>query len=78
MSSALHISQARALLDAGQPVDLVVVKVRDGSLMHLNNVVSLRYHFYKGTRTIKLLASHRLIPIHDVCILRINDFDVFL
>lgn len=76
--TSIHISQARAMLDSGQPVDLVVVKLRDGSLIEYKNVVSLRYDYYKGTRSIKLLANHSVRTIHDVCILRINDFEVFL
>lgn len=76
--TSIHISQARAMLDRGTPVDLVVVKLRDGSLIEYKNAVSLRYDFYKGTRSIKLLASHDIRTIHDVCIIQINDFEVFL
>jgi hypothetical protein len=74
---SLHISQARAILDRGNPVDLVVVK-KNGSLMEAKNVISLRYDFYKGTRNIKFLASGEIRLIHDCCIIQLNDFEVYL
>jgi hypothetical protein len=77
MMQSLHISKARQLLDRGEPVDLVVVK-RNGELMEARNVVSLRYDYYKGTRTIKFLVSGQIRLIHDCCIIKINDFEIFL
>lgn len=66
------------MLDSGQPVSLSVVRLKDGSLIHYEKAVSLRYDYYKGTRTIKLLTSHQIRMIHDVCIVGINDYEVFL
>lgn len=77
MNSAIHISAARKMLDTGQPVTLTYVK-KNGQIMRVNNVVSLRYDFYTGMRTIKLLHNGRKISIHDVCIIGIDDFEVFL
>lgn len=65
------------MLDAGQPVRLTYCK-RNGQIMTVDNVVSLRYDFYTGMRTIKLLHNGRKLSIHDVCIIGINDFEVFL
>lgn len=65
------------MLDAGQPVSLSYVK-KNGQLIRMDNVVSLRYDFYNGTRTVKLLHNGRKLTIHDVCIIGINDFEVFL
>ena len=65
------------MLDTGQPVTLTYVK-KNGQIMRVNNVVSLRYDFYTGMRTIKLLHNGRKISIHDVCIIGIDDFEVFL
>lgn len=76
--NSIHISQARAMLDTGRPVDLTVVKLRDGSLIRYTDVVSLRYDYYKGTRSIKILANHSVRTIHDVCIIGINEFEVYL
>lgn len=77
MNSAIHISEARRLLDSGQPVSLVYVK-KNGQIMSAKNVVSLRYDFYSGMRTIKMLHNGQKRSIHDVCIIGINDFEVFL
>lgn len=78
MSKALHISQARAMLDAGHPVSLSYCKLKDGSIITADNVVSLRYDFYTGMRTIKILRNGQIRSIHDCLIVGINDFDVFL
>lgn len=66
------------MLDSGHPVDLDVVKLRDGSVIHFKQVVSLRYDYYRGTRTLRILASHQIRTIHDCLIIGIDDFEVFL
>lgn len=65
------------MLDSGRPVSLTVVK-RNGTLWQLDDVVSLRYDYYKGTRRVKFLRSGQIRMIHDCLIIRINDFEVFL
>lgn len=75
--NSIHITDARRILDKGQPVSLTVIK-KDGSLMEVADAVSLRYNFRAGTRTIKLLASRQLRTIRDVMIIRINDLEVYL
>lgn len=65
------------MLDAGQPVALDVVK-KDGSLIRMENVVSLSYDVYTGMRTVKLLQSNQKRSIRDCLIIGIDDFDVFL
>lgn len=77
MNNAIHISTARKMLDSGQPVTLTYVK-KNGQIMAPQNVVSLRYDFYTGMRTIKLLHNGQKRSIHDVCIIGINDLEVFL
>lgn len=77
MNSSIHISTARKMLDEGQPVTLAYVK-QNGQVMTAKNVVSLRYDFYTGVRTIKMLHNGQKRSIHDVCIIGINDFEVFL
>ena len=74
---ALHLTQALAMLIAGSPVSLRVVTAR-GRIMPADNVISLSYDRYKGTRSIKFLRSGKIRTIHDVCIIAINDFDVYL
>ncbi len=65
------------MLDSGRPVSLSYVK-KNGQIMNVDNVVSLRYDYYAGTRTIKLLRNGQKRTIHDVCIISIDDFEVFL
>lgn len=65
------------MLDAGRPVSITYVK-KNGAVIRVDNVVSLRYDFYTGLRTIKLLHNGQKKSIHDVCILAINEFEVFL
>lgn len=77
MTDSIHISTARKMLDSGQPVTLTYVK-KNGQIMKVENVVSLRYDFYTGIRTIKLLHNGLKRSVHDVCIIGINDFEVFL
>lgn len=76
--NALHISQVRKMLDTGKPVDLRIVKLKDGSVYEAKDAVSLTYDYYKGTRTIKCLRSNRKMTIHDVCIIGANEYEVFI
>lgn len=78
MDQSMFIGDARRLLDAGQPVDIVYIKKSDGSLMEARNIVSLRYDFYTGLRTIKFLTNGQKRTIRDVCIIAVNEFEVFL
>jgi hypothetical protein len=65
------------MLDRGQPVSLDVVK-KDGSVMHLNNCVSLRYDYNNGTRNVKLMDSRQIRLIRDNLIIAINDIEVYI
>ena len=67
----------RKMLDSGKPCDLWLW-TRSGEIQHWRNCVSLRYQFYGGTRTIKLLDSRQLRTVRDVCIFRINDLIVYI
>ena len=77
MKKAIHMSQALAMLGNGERVSLRVVSVK-GKLMEWNDVISLSFDRYKGTRSIKFLRSGKIRTIHDVCIVGIDDFDVYL
>lgn len=74
---SLHISEARKLLDRGEPVSLDVVK-KDGSIMQLKNCVSLRYDYRQGTRNVKLLDSRQIRQIRDNLIIAINNIEVYI
>ena len=77
MAQSIHISTARKMLDAGDPVD-ISFWAKDGELISLHDVVGLTYNFRNGTRNIKLLASRQIRTIRDVCLYKINDMTIFL
>ena len=77
MARSIHITTARTMLNSGDPVDLSVWK-SDGSILHLHNVISLRYDYYGGWRNIKLLTSGEMRRIRDCCVFQINGLEVFL
>ena len=77
MTKAIHMTQALAMLNRGTPVTLRVVTAK-GKIMECEDVVSLSYDRYKGTRSIKWTRSGQIRTIHDVCIIGIDDFDVYL
>ncbi len=66
------------MLDAGQPVSITYCKRKNGSIIEGEDVVSLRYDFYTGMRTIKFLRSGQIRSIHDCLIIGINGYDVYL
>lgn len=78
MRQALHISQARKLMDSGERFNLSYVRAKNGIVMDAIDVVSLRYDIYSGTRTIKFLRSGQLRTIRDCLIIGINNQDVYL
>lgn len=77
MKKTVHLTQALAMLNRGERVSLRIVSVK-GKLMQWDDVISLSYDRYKGTRSIKFVRSGQVRTIHDVCIVGIDDFDVFL
>ena len=77
MKKAIHHTQALAMLNSGQPVTLRLISAR-GRIMQWADVISLTYDRYKGTRSIKFLRSGQIRTIHDVCIIGINDLEVYL
>ena len=77
MARSIHISTARHLLNSGDPVDISVWK-KDGSILELRNIISLRYDFYGGWRNVKALTSGEIRRIRDCTIFRVNSLEVFL
>ena len=78
MRQAIHLSQARKIMDSGERFNVSYVRAKDGSIMDALDVVSLRYDRYVGTRTIKFMRSGQLRTIRDCLIIGINDFDVYI
>lgn len=77
MAAPVHISTARQILNAHDPVDIRFWK-SDGSIVEMRNCVSLRYDFYSGCRNMKVLSSGQIRKVRDVCIFEINGCEVFL
>ena len=75
--NAIHISTARKILQAPEPVDLKCWK-KDGRIMVLHNALPLRYNFYEGTQQFKLLGSREIRTIRLNLIFEINQIPVFL
>ena len=72
----MHLSDAIALLNGKEPVDLVVLKA-DGCFARINGCVGLRHNHYAGTRHVKILASGQVRQIRDVLILSVNGIPVY-
>ena len=75
--TSIHISTARKMLQAPEPVNIKCWK-KDGSIMELNDAVPLRYSFYEGTQQFKLLQSRQIRTIRICLIFEINGMEVFL
>ncbi|MDD2645999.1 MAG: hypothetical protein PHQ88_07760 [Bacteroides sp.] len=73
----IHINIARRILERGDLVSLKVFK-KNGELMECHNVVSITSYFRGGTRKLKFIASGEIRQIRDVCIVEINDEEVYL
>ena len=52
--NSIHISTARKMLQAPEPVD-IKCWAKDGRILVLNNVLPLRYNFYEGTQQVVFL-----------------------
>lgn len=72
----IHISTARKIMESPERFSLKVWK-KDGSIMECNDVISLRYDFYRGTRRIKF-PNGQIRQIRDVLIFEINGMEVGL
>ena len=75
--NAIHISTARKILQAPEPVD-IKCWTKDGRILELQNVLPLRYNFYEGTQQVKILKSGQIRTIRLCLIFEINGMEVFL
>ena len=74
---SIHISTARKILQAPEPVDIKCWK-KDGRIMTMHDAVPLRYNFYEGTQQFKILASRQIRTIRICLIFELNNMSVFL
>ncbi|MGM9844910.1 MAG: hypothetical protein ACI30K_01590 [Muribaculaceae bacterium] len=77
MTDKIHISIARRMLESGEPVSLDVWK-SDGTVMHIDRCISLRYDMHTGVRNVKIRPSGQIRRVRDCCIFRINNNEVYL
>lgn len=75
--NSLHLSTARRILAAPEPVDLRCWTAT-GAVLTLHRAVPLRYNFYAGTQQFKILASRQIRTIRLALIFEINGLEVFL
>lgn len=75
--NAIHISTARKMLQAPEPVD-IKCWTKSGSILELTNAIPLRYNFYEGTQQFKVLSSHQIRTIRLNLIFEINHIPCFL
>lgn len=75
--TSIHISTARRILQAPEPVNLKCW-TKSGAIMELNNAIPLRYNFYEGTQQFKILASRQIRTIRLNLIFELNNNTVFL
>ena len=75
--NAIHISTARKILQAPEPVN-IKCWTKDGRILELYNAVPLRYNFYEGTQQFKILASREIRTIRICLIFELNNNEVFL
>jgi len=75
--NAIHISTARKMLQAPEPVD-IRCWAKDGRILVLEKVLPLRYNFYEGTQQVKILKSNQIRTIRLCLIFEINGLPVFL
>ena len=59
--NAIHISTARKILQAPEPVD-IKCWTKSGAILELTNAIPLRYNFYEGTQQFKILNSRKSAP----------------
>ena len=73
----MHISALKRLLATRHPV-AIKLWTRSGEIQEWKNCISLRYDFYSGTRQMKMLDSHQIRKVRDVCIFEVNGEPVYL
>lgn len=77
MPQKIHLNTARVMLNSGDPVS-ICLWTKKGEIQRYDNCISLRYDFSTGTRNVKLLDSHQIRKVRDVCLFMINDLEIFL
>lgn len=75
---AIHLNDARKILDSGQPCNLRVWKLSTGDILVYKGVRCVGSHFRGGIHRILLPNSTLLREFRDVTLFEINGMKVFL
>jgi hypothetical protein len=73
----LHLSDARKIIESGEPFDLSFWK-RNGEIVNARNVVCLSSYFHGRTFNIKFLNSGEIRKIRAVLIFNVNGEEIFV
>lgn len=74
---AYHISTVRKMMQVPEAFDLKCW-TKSGAILEVHDAVALRYNFYEGTQTIKLLKSGEIRRIRLNLIFEFNGLPCFL
>ena len=74
---SIHITTAKAMLRAPEPVD-IRCWAKDGRILHLQNAIPLRYNPYEGTQQFKLLNSRAIRTVRLNLIFEVNGLETYL
>ena len=74
---AIHISTARRMLMAPEPVSLRCW-TKSGGILVFTDAIPLKYNFYEGTQQFKIIASREIRTVRVNLIFEINGMSVFL
>ena len=75
--NTIHISTARRMLMAPEPVSLRCW-TKSGSILVLTDAIPLKYNFYEGTQQFKIIASREIRTVRVNLIFELNGMSVFL
>lgn len=74
---AIHINDARRILDSREEVDLKLWK-SNGDILEYKGVKCISNYFRGGTRKVRFPNSNEVREFRDVCIFEINGMEVYL
>lgn len=77
MAKGVHITTMRAMLNSGDPCDLVLL-TKDGKVERWKDAISISYSQRTGTRKCKLQRSRQIRQCRDILIMQINNLQVYL
>ena len=77
MANGVHINTARMMLNAGDPVD-IVLWTKSGCLQRWKNAISISYNKETDTRKMRLMDSREIRQCRDCLIMSINNLEIFL